>query len=209
MNHVVLLGDSILDNGAYVAGGSPLVEQLRVRLHGDWRVTLLAKDGAVAEYVLRQLQQLPADATHLIVSAGGNDALESTPIVNFPADKPAAMLAELVAAVDEFHASYTRMVEALSRTGLPTIACTIYDAVPGLKPHEVMALSLFNDLIVRELATAHIPILDLRRICDQPRDYSSVSPIEPSEIGGAKIALALQNILLNHDFRRRQTVIYP
>jgi hypothetical protein len=65
MNHVVLLGDSILDNGAYVAGGSPLVEQLRSRLHGDWRVTLLARDGAVAEYVLRQLQQLPADATHL------------------------------------------------------------------------------------------------------------------------------------------------
>jgi hypothetical protein len=68
MNHVVLLGDSILDNGAYVAGGSPLVEQLRFRLHGDWRVTLLARDGAVAEYVLIQLQQLPAISSQKMVA---------------------------------------------------------------------------------------------------------------------------------------------
>ncbi len=29
MTHAVLLGDSILDNGAYVSGGSPINEQLR------------------------------------------------------------------------------------------------------------------------------------------------------------------------------------
>jgi hypothetical protein len=72
-----------------------------------------------------------------------------------------------------------------------------------------MALSLFNDVIMRELILAHIPVIDLRAICTDPRDYSSVSPIEPSEIGGSKIARALQSILSGHDFSRRQTVIYP
>ena len=74
MNHVVLLGDSIFDNASYVPGGPDVTQHLRRALPG-WRVTLLAVDGAVVDDVARQLQALPADATHLVVSAGGNDAL--------------------------------------------------------------------------------------------------------------------------------------
>jgi len=131
MPHVVLLGDSILDNGAYVAGGSPLVEQLKSRLPREWRATLLARDGAVALGVLSQLKQLPDDASHLIVSAGGNDALECTPILNSPASTPEALLDELVEAHDSFRVNYRQMVNAIRATGLPTIGCTIYDAIPG------------------------------------------------------------------------------
>ena len=36
--------------------------------------TLLAVDGAIASDVRRQLERLPEDATHLVVSVGGNDA---------------------------------------------------------------------------------------------------------------------------------------
>ena len=72
-----------------------------------------------------------------------------------------------------------------------------------------MALSLFNDVIVRELAVARVPILDLRPICNAPEDYSSISPIEPSEIGGGKIARALRDVLLQHDFATDKPVIYP
>lgn len=209
MNHVVLLGDSILDNGAYVAGGSSLVDQLRCRLSRDWRVTLLARDGAIASDVARQLDQLPPDATHLVVSAGGNDALESTQILNSPAPDSATLLADLVTAHCAFQERYQKMVCALRETRLATIGCTIYDSVPGLSSAERMALSLFNDVIVRELIVAHIPVLDLRRVCDELRDYSSVSPIEPSEIGGDKIARSLQQILLFHDFTLPRTVAYP
>ena len=74
MTHVVLLGDSIFDNARYVPGGPAVVDQLRASLPGG-RATLLAVDGAVAADVPRQLAALPADATHLAVSAGGNDAL--------------------------------------------------------------------------------------------------------------------------------------
>jgi hypothetical protein len=44
--HIVLLGDSIFDNSAYVGGGPDVIAQLRQELPG-WRCTLLALDGDV------------------------------------------------------------------------------------------------------------------------------------------------------------------
>src|SRR5436190_15785975 len=75
MPHIVLLGDSIFDNAAYVAGGPDVVHQLREILANGWRATLNARDGAVIADLPQQLTTLPGDATHLIVSVGGNDAL--------------------------------------------------------------------------------------------------------------------------------------
>ncbi len=76
MGHVVLLGDSIFDNAAYVAGGLDVRTQLQERLLHEWRVTLLAVDGDRTQDVIAQLQRLPHDASHLVVSVGGNDALD-------------------------------------------------------------------------------------------------------------------------------------
>jgi hypothetical protein len=53
-----------------------VIEHLRKRLPNHWRATLLAVDGSVASGVSRQLGGLPADATHLVVSTGGNNALD-------------------------------------------------------------------------------------------------------------------------------------
>src|SRR5215831_15819260 len=73
MGHVVLLGDSIFDNVRYVPDRPPVIEQLRRSLPSGWRASLLAADGAVVEDVCGQMANLPGDATHLFVSAGGND----------------------------------------------------------------------------------------------------------------------------------------
>ena len=73
--HIVLLGDSIFDNGAYVRGGPDVVTQLRELLPAGSHATLAAIDGDVIDGVARQLSRVPADATHLVVSVGGNDAL--------------------------------------------------------------------------------------------------------------------------------------
>src|SRR4051812_18372219 len=63
--HVVLLGDSVFDNKAYVAGGPDVFTQLRARLPTGWRASLAAVDGAVTEDVARQLGRMPRGATHL------------------------------------------------------------------------------------------------------------------------------------------------
>src|SRR5499426_3497954 len=70
MTHIVLLGDSIFDNAAYVAGGPDVVRQLREILPPGWRATLSARDGAVIADLVGQLQKLPAGSSHLVVSIG-------------------------------------------------------------------------------------------------------------------------------------------
>lgn len=205
----MLLGDSILDNAAYVNGGDSIASQLRARLSRDWQVTLLAQDGSVAEGVVRQLSRLPESATHLVISAGGNDALECTPIINSPTPDSESCLTELLEAVSDFSQSYSAMVAALRQRRLPTVLCTIYDAVPGLGPLECMALSLFNDIIVRQATTFRCPVIDLRRVCTEHKDFSSVSPIEPSEVGGAKIARAIQSVVVGYDFNPTYSAVFP
>ena len=67
MNHIVLLGDSIFDNGKYVhqddRGEEPVLDQLRGLLPGGWDVTLVAVDGHRIADVCRQLDRAPADAS--------------------------------------------------------------------------------------------------------------------------------------------------
>ena len=54
--HIVLLGDSIFDNGAYVPDGPAVREQLADLLPEDDRVTLLAVDGDMTIHVKDQLK---------------------------------------------------------------------------------------------------------------------------------------------------------
>ena len=57
MKHVVLLGDSIFDNAAYVAGEPDVVQQLLERLPRDgWRATLKAVDGSITSDIEHQLR---------------------------------------------------------------------------------------------------------------------------------------------------------
>ena len=74
MSHLVLLGDSIFDNGAYVDGAPTVIDQVRSLLPKGWKATLLAVNGNVTLNVREQIKRIPVDATHLVISMGGNDA---------------------------------------------------------------------------------------------------------------------------------------
>jgi GDSL-like Lipase/Acylhydrolase family len=194
LGHVVLLGDSIFDNGAYVGGGPDVISQLRQELPG-WKCTLLAIDGDIISGVVRQLDRLPADATHLVVSAGGNDALGYSPLLR---EQPASVgeaLLLLGGARDRFDADYLAMLSAVLAEGLPVAVCTVYDTPPsGLnQPVIKAALSLFNDAITRAAFSRGIALVDLRLVCSEDGDYAN--PIEPSTQGGRKIAEAIATLL--------------
>lgn len=193
--HVVLLGDSIFDNKAYVNGGPDVVEQLRGELPAGWKATLLAVDGDVISGVRRQLIALPADATHLVVSAGGNDALRFADLLEAPARSVAEALDMFADAQARFAADYESMAVAVSATGLPAAVCTIYDT-PSSGPFYRMirtALTVFNDCVTRAAFTRGLSLLDLRIICTHDGDYANA--IEPSVQGGAKIARAIAALL--------------
>ena len=192
--NVVLLGDSIFDNGAYVGGAPDVVRQLREALPAGWKATLLAVDGAVTDGVQRQLQRLPGDASLLVVSAGGNDALGEAHLLEQPASSVADGVLRLAEAQQRFAGRYAAMIEAVLSTGLPVAVCTIYDAnfPPPQGTVVKAALCLFNDVITRLAFERGLPLIDLRLICSEPEDYAN--PIEPSEAGGRKIAAAIARL---------------
>lgn len=191
MTHIVLLGDSIFDNGAYVRGGPDVVHQLRDIVPEGWRASLLAVDGATTSGVAGQLGRLPVDATHLVVSAGGNDALGASHLLGSPARSVGDAVARLAAAQDAFASDYQDMVEGVVATGLPSILCTIYDTPQTSAEHRMIrsALALFNDEISRAAFSRRLPLIDLRLVCGAAEDYAN--PIEPSVQGGEKIAAAI------------------
>jgi hypothetical protein len=205
--HAVLLGDSIFDNEWYVPNGPAVIEQVRERLGPEWKVTLLARDGATAVSMREQLSQIPEEATHLVLSVGGNDALGCSTIVQSDIAAGDAF-AEVAAAQREFQQDYRRTLQEIRALHRPTLVCTVFDAVPELPLPLVAGLSYFNDTILREAIRVGLPVLDLRLVCDSARDYSEVSPIEPSEAGGSKIARAIRRVLMSHDFSRAETVVY-
>jgi hypothetical protein len=89
--HIALLGDSVIDNKAYVAGG-PDVAELLAALAPQWRISRLAIDGAVIADVYEQLAQLHGETTHVVVSIGGNDALRESGLLDAPARSVAESL---------------------------------------------------------------------------------------------------------------------
>jgi len=207
MGHVVLLGDSIFDNAAYVPGEPDVVKQVRRRLPRDWRATLCAVDGAVTRDVGRQLARVPPDATHLVVSAGGNDALQRSGVMRQPARLVGEAVAQLAAEREGFARDYRAMLEAVVARGLPVALCTIYDARfpdPQEQRLVVTGLSLFNDVITREAFARRLPLVDLRLICAQPDDYAN--PIEPSAKGGEKIAAVTAQVVVGNTIFPRSQV---
>ena len=206
-SHVVLLGDSIFDNATYVPGERPVIDQLLQLLPQGWQATLVAVDGDVTLGLFDQTQRLPQNATHLVISSGGNDALNALERLNLPVDSMRSALTRLADIQDAFESNYRAMLDHLLSLGRHTAVCTIYESIPGLDRNLRTALSLFNDVILREAIRAQIPVIDLRQICTLPGDYSVISPIEPSSAGGMKIAKAIAALLSKHDFNTPGTMI--
>jgi hypothetical protein len=199
MPHVCLLGDSIFDNAAYVRGGPDVVTQLRGMLPTGWKATLLAVDGAVIDGVSRQLVRLPADAMHLVVSAGGNDALGHTDLLERRATSSPQVLGWIADAAEAFEARYRRMLDALLARRLPVTLCTIYNGNLGAPTQRLAttALAVFDDVILRLATERALAVIELRLVCTEPSDYAN--PIEPSVQGGAKIARAIARALTSSE----------
>jgi hypothetical protein len=198
--HIVLLGDSILDNGAYVGNGPAVIEQLGRRLPAGARATLNAMDGSLTSGVRLQLKIAPKDTTHFVVSAGGNDALHYSGIIGEKAASVAEALDKLAGVRERFAADYRAMLDDVTSRGLPVAVCTIYDArFPDAKQRRLssLGLTIFNDCITREASARGLALIDLRLILTEDADLAN--PIEPSVTGGAKIAGAIAAFAADYD----------
>lgn len=200
MAHIVLLGDSVFDNAAYVAGGHDVVRQLRAILPSGWRATLNALDGAVIADVTGQLRKVASDATHVVISAGGNDALGQAHVLDQKLGSMAEALDVLSGVREAFRAGYAAMLDEVLRRGLATAVCTIYEPRfpdPVLRRQAATALTALNDAITREAFVRGVDCIDLRVLCNEDQDFAN--PIEPSVHGGEKIARAILAFVSKED----------
>src|SRR5215510_2953110 len=126
MKHIILLGDSIFDNKAYVKGGLDVIAHLRQQIPADWKATLLAVDGSTVENVRSQISGLPDDATNLVGSVGGNDAILNAGILEQKANSSAEVLNRMAEIAGTFEANYHEMLGSVLALEKATAVCTIY-----------------------------------------------------------------------------------
>jgi hypothetical protein len=110
-------------------------------------------------------------------------------ILQMSARSTAEVLATLADVAGNFEQNYRGAIRACQKRGLPLALCTIYNGCfpdPQYQRTVSTALTVFNDAIFRVGIESHLPIIDLRFVCSSALDYAN--PIEPSSVGGAKIA---------------------
>lgn len=193
--HLVLLGDSTIDNQNYTKGELSVEGHLR-RSTLAGTITRLATDGHTTSHIPEQLEHLPDDATHLVLSVGGNDALMNINILERPALDVWDAVRSISDIINVFKKNYRKCLDEVLSHSLPTVVCTIYNgAFESVQEQKVMTTMarLFNDVIIQCANDSDCPVIDLRTICTEREDY--FNPIEPSAIGGEKIAKAIIDVV--------------
>ena len=225
MTHVILCGDSIFDNRPYVQPDEPdVTTQVNAILPEDSKATRLAVDGDVTEDIYRQLQSLPNDATHLFISVGGNDALGGINVFTEPVANVGEALIYVNTMRNQFETRYRKMLQHALSQQLPLTVCSIYyprfhsqnleRVFPGgngvngetFQQMAMAALANFNDAIFRQVFQLKVPLIDLRVLCDEDEDFAN--PIEPSAVGGQKIARAIVDMLDSSEGSANKTTVY-
>ena len=207
-NKVALLGDSVFDNASYVAPGKAVLDHIHLLENKEWDVELLAFDGAGIEDVPDQCRKISAETTHLVVNVGGTNTLGYAGFVKEKVSTLYEGMHHLMEMKIQFHTLYKKMLQYIVSLDKKTVVCSMYDTCPGIEPPLLAAVSIFNDVILYEAFHLGIPVIDFRQTFNEPADYSSISPLEPSERGGKNIARVLNELMSSHDFASKRSVIY-
>ncbi|MEM7776979.1 MAG: SGNH/GDSL hydrolase family protein [Pseudomonadota bacterium] len=189
---VLLLGDSIIDNGAYVQKNEPGVARQLQELLPEHTVEKRAFDGSVTKDVTNaQTHDIESDDL-AVISSGGNDALSHLSLLE--ADLRAIELMEaLWSAREAFRFDYVALLSAVTSKTPGVLVLTIYNPNFQHSGQDVSyqraaecGVALFNDVIQHEALRRGRSVLELRSFFEAPADYAN--PIEPSASGGAKLA---------------------
>ncbi|GAB5353856.1 hypothetical protein AAMO2058_000069900 [Amorphochlora amoebiformis] len=145
--HIVMLGDSTLDNKRWVGTDPSVCEHIQWKLksrgeHRGWKVSDLSVDGYMIKGLVdRQLPQVPRDATHLIISIGGNNALcvmEEVDALGHWKFLPPFLLYAIYRGIKKLKREYDHMLAAALTLNKPIIVCTLYHPGFGLKRRNIL-----------------------------------------------------------------------
>jgi len=222
--NILLLGDSIIDNGSYVHDGELDVATHLKKLYSDHpnvSITNNAVDGDTMYDLEYNHLDTPdiEEASHIIVSIGGNDLLHNISFLQRTSELSKIMgkdarigkwgVKELNPSrnrvfeetyfeiIKPFTKQYETIVANLSIHRAKLLLCTVYegdlvdsDEFSDVNNSSKTMVSLFNDIVYRTANKYGADVLELREIFVRPEDYAN--PIEPSHIGGGKLAKSIQ-----------------
>jgi hypothetical protein len=156
-------------------------------------------DGSICAGVLGSQTGDLSRADHIILSAGGNNALQHVDLLEAVIETTAKdVLVRLWSIQEEFRRDYAALLDCLALTRRPVLVLTVYN--PCFHGHGMdsryqqaaeSAVSIINDVIQQEGRRRPFDILELRTLFNDRADYAN--PIEPSAIGGAKLAKCMSN----------------
>jgi lysophospholipase L1-like esterase len=176
---IVLLGDSVFNNAAFVGEGKAVFEQLNELTNG--KVVSLAEDGATISELYLQLDSISDDLnrrdTAVIISAGGND-----------------ILAKKIKSDDaKLEALFRRWMDFLKALRVKLGSANIYVVniyFPSNSKYKSYKLSIekWNAMLSENSSVIGetYGIIDVNSVMTSAADF--VYDIEPSELGSAKIA---------------------
>ena len=205
-SQLVLLGDSIIDNKTYVLDGEFSVFE-HIQSKTETPVIQLALDGATTDDVIsKQINLIPFGASHIVLSVGGNDLLNEIDFLledfKYTPNQVLERCQSLIAPITQKYESIVSQLQTTSRVNL--LLCTVYEGnLEGSVMYDDIAvssramLSLFNDSVYKTHNMFKTEILELRNIFVSPEDYAN--PIEPSHIGGEKLAKAINKWVETHN----------
>ena len=195
-HYVSLLGDSIIDNKVYVGEGELSVTE-HLQHNSSSNFTMIAVDGDTTEDVLdNQLDNLKEPVSHIVLSIGGNDLLQNLHLLQDETSGMKFALEKSSELIGEIQENYTKILEHLSQYDAQVLLCTVYEG--DLKSDVLLAeydkagkamLKMHNDTVYYLASKFDVDVLELRNIFTNKEDYAN--PIEPSHIGGEKLAKAI------------------
>jgi lysophospholipase L1-like esterase len=195
-HHVSLLGDSIIDNKVYVGEGELSVTE-HLQHKSSSYFSMIAVDGDTTEEVLdNQLDNLKEPVSHIVLSIGGNDLLQNLHLLQDEISGMKFALEKCSELISEIQENYIKILKHLSQYDAKVLLCTVYegDLESDLllaeydKAGQVM-LKMHNDTVYYLASKFEVDVLELRNIFTNKEDYAN--PIEPSHIGGEKLAKAI------------------
>ena len=130
-----------------------------------------------------------------MLSIGGNDLLQNLHILY---ENNSRILNDSFVGIQQFIFSplqdrFETIIEKLSSHRANLLLCTVYEGDLGrsdeyrdvLDSSKIM-VSSFNDIVYKTANKYNADVLELRHVFTSPEDYAN--PIEPSHIGGKKLA---------------------
>ena len=218
MKKIYLLGDSIIDNAPYVQKNEKdVASHLNSMYKSSPQINIYnrAVDGHTMKDLLdTQLSDEGLnEATNIVVSIGGNDLLgnlyflidamglyqgEESKVFQRTTTRNKSFEDTYFEIIKPMQQEYESVVANLSNYRAKLLLCTVYegDLVDAGEFNDVIyssktMLSIFNDIVYRTAKKYNAEVLELRDIFVSPEDYAN--PIEPSHIGGGKLAKAIKN----------------